>query len=229
MSVRTCFRLIPTILKHTNCKQVFLLQNYNSLLKCNQYVVPSSLSHCTLRFASTNTTKSIPTDTDKDIQVYYGILTPQMRAVKLFSLLTSFTGIAAQPFIYKQIGSIDNIPLIIGICSFVGFFTLVTPFLLHFITKKYVTRLVYKPETKTYVATTLTLLNMSKEIEFTPEDVRIPEVPGMFTSFEAKGNPLFLDPRLFEDPTHYGKIMGYDKPLDLKLFQTSLNEKKKSS
>lgn len=59
---------------------------------------------------------------------------------------------------------VNNIPLIVGICSFVGFFTLVTPFLLHYITKKYVTKLVYKPDTKTYVATTLTLLNMSKEV-----------------------------------------------------------------
>lgn len=49
----------------------------------------------------------------------------------------------------------------------------------------------------------------------------------MFTSFYAKNQPLFVDPKLFEDPKHYGKIMGYDKPLDLKLYRTSFNEKEK--
>lgn len=50
----------------------------------------------------------------------------------------------------------------------------------------------------------------------------VPDVPGLFTTFHAKGIPLFVDPQLFEDPNHYAKIMGYDKPLDLKL---GLNDK----
>jgi transmembrane protein 70, mitochondrial len=32
-----------------------------------------------------------------------------------------------------------------------------------------------------------------------------------------KPRPLFVDPRLFPDPNHYIKIMGYDKPIDFKL------------
>lgn len=39
----------------------------------------------------------------------------------------------------------------------------------------------------------------------------------MFTSFLVKGIPLFVDPRLFPNPEHYGRIMGYDKPIDLQL------------
>lgn len=49
----------------------------------------------------------------------------------------------------------------------------------------------------------------------------MPDIPGMFTTFEVKGVGLFLDPRLFEDPSHYAKIMGYDKPIDFKLYETS--------
>lgn len=51
----------------------------------------------------------------------------------------------------------------------------------------------------------------------------VPEVPGMFTSFLVKTKDmrrpaaLFVDPKLFDDPTHYVKIMGYDKPIDFKL------------
>jgi transmembrane protein 70, mitochondrial len=55
----------------------------------------------------------------------------------------------------------------------------------------------------------------------------------MFTSFlvnakdsQKKPVALFVEPKLFEDPSHYVKIMGYDKPLDFKL-DLSEKEKKK--
>jgi transmembrane protein 70 len=52
----------------------------------------------------------------------------------------------------------------------------------------------------------------------------VPDVPGMFTSFFVGKNALFVDPKLFDDPNHYVKIMGYDKPIDFKL---NLGEKEK--
>jgi hypothetical protein len=55
------------------------------------------------------------------------------------------------------------------------------------------------------------------QITFTADDVVVPDVPGMFTSFQIKGVPLFVDPRLFDDPAHYARIMGYDKPINFKL------------
>lgn len=51
----------------------------------------------------------------------------------------------------------------------------------------------------------------------------------MFTTFlvkeqgSGKSSALFVDPKLFDDPQHYVKMMGYDKPLD---FQMSNVEKK---
>lgn len=39
----------------------------------------------------------------------------------------------------------------------------------------------------------------------------------MFTSIIVKDTPLFLDPKMFSNPDHYIKIMGYDKPMDFKL------------
>lgn len=65
------------------------------------------------------------------------------------------------------------------------------------------------------------------QIEFKIEDVKVPDIPGMFTTFEVKGKALFLDPRLFQDPTHYAKIMGYDKPIDFKLYDN--NNKKQQT
>ena len=44
--------------------------------------------------------------------------------------------------------------------------------------------------------------------------MKVPPVPGMFTTFHAKDHPLFVEPGMFEDIEHYGRIMGYDKPID---------------
>ena len=42
----------------------------------------------------------------------------------------------------------------------------------------------------------------------------------MFTTFQAKNVPLFVDMQSFYDVTHYGKIMGYDKQyIDFKKLQ----------
>lgn len=161
-----------------------------------------------------------------------GSLTPNIKTVKVFSLTTSLAGIAAQPVLYEkatQLGS--STPVIVAVCSFVGFFTFVTPFLLHIITKKYVTELNFNPLTKEYTAVIITFFLTKRQIKFRVEDVNVPEVPGMFTSFLVKTKDLkkpvalFIDPKLFEDPTHYVKIMGFDKPLDFKL---NFEEKKES-
>lgn len=59
-----------------------------------------------LRLLSTSTKNNIPSDdqTSKSekFRVYYGSLTPNIRAVKMFSLTTSIGGIAAQPILYNQ-------------------------------------------------------------------------------------------------------------------------------
>lgn len=46
-------------------------------------------------------------------------------------------------------------------------------------------------------------------------------MPGMFTTFFAKKTPLFVDVELFNDPSHYIRMMGYDKPID---FHLKVNE-----
>ncbi|XP_023291617.2 transmembrane protein 70 homolog, mitochondrial [Lucilia cuprina] len=154
----------------------------------------------------------------KDLQlVYYGTLTPRMRAVKVFSLTTSLAGLAAQPILMEQGMKMGGTGMAVFLCSFAGFFTFVTPLLLHFVTKKYVTEIHYNPMTEEYVATTINIILQKVRTKFRPSDVKIPEVPGMFTSFNVGKRSLFVDPALFEDPEHYVKIMGYDKPIDFKL------------
>ena len=62
----------------------------------------------------------------------------------------------------------------------------------------------------------LILIVISFQVKFKASDVHVPDSPGMFTTFKAKNVPLFVDGQQFEMPIHYGKIMGYDKPINLR-------------
>uniref|UniRef100_A0A1A9WY59 Transmembrane protein 70 homolog, mitochondrial n=1 Tax=Glossina brevipalpis TaxID=37001 RepID=A0A1A9WY59_9MUSC len=149
--------------------------------------------------------------------IYCGSLNERMKAVKVFSLTTSLVGLVAQPVLMEQSVKLGGTALAVFICGFAGFFTFVTPFLLHFITKKYVTEIHYNPKTEEYIATTVSMLMQKIQTKFRPVDVKVPEVPGMFTSFIVGKKALFVDPCMFYHPEHYIRIMGYDKPVDLKL------------
>lgn len=102
---------------------------------------------------------------DKNLErIYYGPLTPQIKAVKVFSLSSSLAGLLAQPIIIREAATIGSTSLIIALCSVVGFFTFVTPLLLHLITKKYVTEVLYDPKTSTYEATTISFFLTPKKV-----------------------------------------------------------------
>lgn len=88
-------------------------------------------------------------------RIYSGPLTPQIKSVKIFSLSSSMAGLIAQPIIIREATTIGSTSLLVALCSVVGFFTFVTPLLLHLVTKKYVTEIHYDPETSTYKATTI--------------------------------------------------------------------------
>jgi len=158
-------------------------------------------------------------------EIYEGILSTQVRMVKLFSLSTSMMGVAMQPIIAQKLGS--SVGLVVAVGSFVGFFTFVTPLLIHWLTKKYVMRIDYDPKTDMYSATTLSFFLREKKIQFSLDDVHVPDVPGMFTTFHAKGRPLFIEPSTFNDLEHYGRIMGYDKPIDYRLENDNEDSNKK--
>lgn len=45
-------------------------------------------------------------------QVYYGVLTPQIRLIKVFSFGTSLTGLVMQPILYNQLQTMSTLPLV---------------------------------------------------------------------------------------------------------------------
>jgi len=156
-----------------------------------------------------NNTK--PEDAEKEI--YNGILSTQIKLVKSFSLMTSVIGLTFQPILYTY--SSANAAVVLGAGAFLGFFTFATPLLIHSFSKKYVTKLYYNQVEDKYTAVVYNIFIRPKKIEFKVNDVEVPDIPGMFTTFKANSVPLFVEGSQFKDITHYGKIMGYDKPLDL--------------
>lgn len=89
-----------------------------------------------------------------------------MLYLQIFSLSSSIVGIIGQPFLYNEIVSTGNVPIIIAAYSVIGFFTFLTPLLLHLLTKRYVTHLFYNEETDAYIARTVNFFCRTKEVSY---------------------------------------------------------------
>lgn len=97
-------------------------------------------------------------------------------------------------------------------CGVVGFFTFLTPAILHYVTKGYVIRLYHDADRDTYTAVTYSVFLTEKRIGFHQRQVTIPAVSKMFTSFYADKMGLLVNPDRFPIPHDYNHLMGYDKP-----------------
>lgn len=75
-------------------------------------------------------------------------------------------GVAVQPILYKEIVALESVSLAVAAYSFVGFFTLATPILLHLITKKYVTSIEYDNTNDVYSATIYNFFGFPKKVSF---------------------------------------------------------------
>jgi len=155
---------------------------------------------------------------DPEKTIYRGILSAQIKLVKSFSLMTSVIGLGCQPLIYLKVSAAGSasLPFVVAGGAFLSFFTFATPLLIHWVSKKYVTEMLYNRIENTYTAVTYSFLLRKKEITFKASEVNVPDIPGMFTTFKVNGNALFVDADSFSSAVHYGKLMGYDKPLDIR-------------
>uniref|UniRef100_A0A8D2IQN8 Transmembrane protein 70 n=1 Tax=Varanus komodoensis TaxID=61221 RepID=A0A8D2IQN8_VARKO len=139
-------------------------------------------------------------------------------SVKFFSYSTSICSLSIMPTILFKTGlGVDSLPMQIVFCSIIGFFTFITPVMLHLITRGYVIRLYHKGETDTYTAITYNVILAEKKTVFHQKDVKIPAISRLFTTFYAKTKSMLVNPSLFEYPQDYNHLMGYDKPFMLDL------------
>ncbi|XP_069816064.1 transmembrane protein 70, mitochondrial isoform X2 [Dendropsophus ebraccatus] len=163
-----------------------------------------------VRFVSTS---SAPEDQEQDRLVYVGNLGTAVLGVKFFSYSTSMISLIILPMIFTKSGiGIDSLPLKIAFFGMVGFFTFVTPVTLHYVTKGYVARLYYNKEKDLYTAVTYDVFLREKRTEFSPQDVEVPGVSKMFTTFYAKKKSMLINPMLFPSSSDYQHLMGYDRP-----------------
>ncbi|KAM4552528.1 transmembrane protein 70, mitochondrial [Odontesthes bonariensis] len=145
--------------------------------------------------------------------IYSGSLGSAVRGVKMFSYSTSGASLFLMPKILLKTGlGVKSLVMQVAFCGFIGFFTFLTPVLLHVITKGYVIRLYHNPDRDTYTAITYSVFLTEKKYVFHQSQVRIPAVSKMFTTFYAGQVGLLVNPDLFLIPHDYNHLMGYDKP-----------------
>ncbi|XP_033616390.1 transmembrane protein 70, mitochondrial [Fukomys damarensis] len=136
-----------------------------------------------------------------------------IKGVKCFSYSTSMISLACLPYIFSQSNTIfGNLPLQILFYGVIGSFTVITPALLHFVTKGYVIRLYHEATTDTYKAITYNIVLSETSTVFHQNDVKIPNSTHLFTTFYAKTKSLLVNPMLFPNHEDYNHLMGYDKP-----------------
>lgn len=180
----------------------------NNLLQIRPVIFTQTASF--LKVTSEDFPKRLP---DKGVLVYVGTLANQVKLVKAFSLSTSLMTILIQPFIYKQLSALP-VALQFVVSSSCGLFILMTPLLLHWITKRYVTTMYFHRDEEEFTATTYNFLLQKVEHKFTKNTVVVPQVPGLLTTVVANGKPLYCDPSLFLSKEAYMKLMKYDEPMD---------------
>ncbi|XP_072024125.1 transmembrane protein 70 homolog, mitochondrial-like [Amphiura filiformis] len=138
--------------------------------------------------------------------IYKGDLNTMLKLLKIFSLTSSLIGCAVVPLILYNSSSIISF-----IFASMAGMTVFTPLLLHWFTKGYVTHMYFNREKDTYTALTYTFLLRAKKLQFTPDDVKVPAILNMFTSFTAKDVPLLVDDTRFDNPNDVMHLKGYDK------------------
>jgi len=151
---------------------------------------------------------------DRGFLVYQGRQSKLMRRLKIFSISTSVFTFALQPFLLYEAQDM-SLAWAVPLFTVINIFTFANPLLIHFISKKYVLEMYFNTETKVFTSITLNWCGQKKPMTFTADDVEVPDVPGMFTMFKAKGNPLFAFEGDFSSIEVYKHMMGFDKPLDL--------------
>ncbi|ELU02689.1 hypothetical protein CAPTEDRAFT_174427 [Capitella teleta] len=150
---------------------------------------------------------------DRGTLVYAGTLSRMVKAAKIFSLGSSMVALGLQPFIVAQLDSLPRV-LQFAVSGGVSFFILVTPVLLHFLTKRYVTSIYFNRDEEEFTAATYTVVLREKLHKFSVKDIEVPSSPMLLTTVTVKGTPLFFDPSYFIDQDAYNKLMKYDEPID---------------
>ncbi|XP_063723165.1 transmembrane protein 70 homolog, mitochondrial-like [Symsagittifera roscoffensis] len=144
-------------------------------------------------------------------EVYYGVFTPKMKAVKVFSLVNSAAVIIALPFFWDwnktklaQYWKTGALVFTIGISV-----ALVLPLFLHNMSRQYVTHMFYNFESKQFTLRYYSLFLRPKHVTFSPDDVSVPLRKG-FATHAVQNRPFFIAKEYFYNEQMYGRFLGYE-------------------
>lgn len=185
-----------------------------------------------LRGTSTGTDKSTNINTSDegfgDI-VYTGSINKAVYMVKCFSLATSAIGICLQPWLLSTMANSALVFKVTTVCA-TGFFVFGTPWLLHFLCKRYVTKLYYNKHTKTFTVERLNFFARPKYFSFQPRDIK-DSLPNPFSNFEVADQGFLINTEelKFTNPEVYVVFMRYDEPIDLTEYSNSTDSQPKLS
>lgn len=144
--------------------------------------------------------QSIQDETKKDVfthnefrLIYEGPLSKKIKLLKLFSLTTASMSILAGPALLFM-GRTASLSMFakLFLASTIVTMGVTTTVLLHWLTRVYVYRMYFQPQTRMFAAETSSLFGGVRRTEFSVEDVILPEIEAAFSTFEARGNKYFI-------------------------------------
>ncbi|XP_010603320.1 LOW QUALITY PROTEIN: transmembrane protein 70, mitochondrial-like [Fukomys damarensis] len=145
--------------------------------------------------------------------IYTGNLARAMFGLKCFSYSTRVQTCMSTIHFFSQSNTIfGTLPLQILFYGVIRSFTVITPAVLHFVSKGTVIWLYHEAKTYTYKAITYNIVLSEMSTVFHQNDMKIPNSTHLLTTFYAKTKSLLVKTMLFPNREDYNHLMGYDKP-----------------
>lgn len=149
-------------------------------------------------------------DIDKGRIVYQTFLRKRIVYGKAFSLFTSASALGLQFIFYQHIQNLsDSVMLMFGGILF----AVVTPFLLHLITKLCIIEMYFNDSTSVFTAYTKGLFLNNYVFQFKADDVTYSEVDYFMANIKVFGKYYFVSETDFNDIEVYKHLVGFNKPL----------------
>lgn len=154
--------------------------------------------------------------------VYSGDINQRVKLIKMFSLSTATIGATLQPVIFSNMADLGN-GLTAALVMGSSMLTFPTTFLLHWMTRAYVTKL-YLNDQGVFTALTKSIFLRDREWRFTADDVSPEPLLSPFATIKLKNGQPFLLEGQFTDLDAYRSIMRFDEANNPVLHQISPKE-----
>lgn len=154
---------------------------------------------------------SLSNSTSSNVQVYSNPISKLVIGAKIFSLSSSCIVLAAQPFLMSKFASLTTFaPFFASSLAF----ALLTPALLHVLTRSCVFSITYDKTRSKFTAYTKSIFLRSKSIEFDESDISYSVASLSFANMTVRNKiSLLVLENGFSDLEIKHRLLGFDKPI----------------